>query len=129
MNQGTSRSTSAARTYLHQMVMTASDVKLVVLLYDHGLNQMEVAMKAVGEGEVARASEAFSKAFATVSELRTSLNKEEGGQIAVDLDRLYDFVQDRLISANRERKVEPIEEALGVMRTLKEGWDGLLRTS
>lgn len=127
MNPATSRSTAAARTYLHQTVMTASPEKLVVLLYDNALRQMETARVGIENKEVARAGEALSKAFAIVSELRTSLDPEKGGEIAENLDRLYDFIQDRLVKANRERSLESMDEAIKIFKVLKEGWDGIFR--
>ena len=64
--------------------------------------------------------------MAIVSELRAALDMEAGGDIARDLDRLYDFVLDSLSRANVSRAPEPADDALRVMRTLEEAWNAVV---
>ena len=122
-------SAQAARTYVRQNVMTSSPEKLVGLLLDRGLSWMDKARQAIEDGDVPATGEALSKAFSIVSELRTSIDLEKGGEVAQNLERLYDFVQQRLMSANRERHAALVEEAMDIFSTVKEGWDGILGAS
>jgi flagellin-specific chaperone FliS len=49
--------------------------------------------------------------------------------MARELDRLYVYVQGRLLAANRTRDGVPLAEARQVLATLKEGWDAVLRSA
>jgi flagellar protein FliS len=116
---------NAAGAYRRNAVMTASREKLVVLLYEGALRFMDQAVLQFKQGDGA-AGQTLSRAFAIVSELRTALDHEKGGKIATDLDKLYVFVQDRLLEATRTRSPERVAEARQVMAQLKEAWDGIL---
>jgi len=125
-NEVTSTQTNAARAYRQQAVLTASKEKLVVLLYEGALRYMDRALHALEAEDIAGCGEAISKAFAVIGELRSSLDREKGGEIGENLDRLYGFVQDQMILANRERTAAPLTQAREVISTLKEGWDAVI---
>ena len=61
-----------------------------------------------------------------VGELRSSLDTAKGGDIARSLESLYEFATDQIMQANISRSPEAVENTLTVLRTLKEGWDGIL---
>ena len=109
--------------------MTASREKIVAMLLDGGLRQMGRAREGIRIGDAAAVGTAIGKAFAIVSELRSALDSEHGGEIAANLDRLYAFVLQRLVSANAARQDEPLAEASNVLSVIKEGWDGVLKAS
>jgi flagellar protein FliS len=54
------------------------------------------------------------------------LDHEVGGEIAENLDTLYEFSTDQISEANISRTPAPIDNTLRVLRTLKEGWDGII---
>ena len=119
----------AAATYQRNAVMTASPEKLVKMLYDGALKNLEQARVGLQDGETARSQEvgnALSKAMGIIGELRASLDHAAGGDIAQNLDSLYDFTLDQLSKSNLERTVAGVDATLEVMRTLKEGWDGIV---
>ena len=120
---------NAARQYQRQAIMTASKEKLVVMLYDGALRFMDRGLHAFESGNTTAIGEALSKAFAVVGELRSTIDHGRGGTIALDLERLYGFIQDRIVLANRDRQTEPLVAAREVMATLKEGWDAIVRTA
>ena len=53
-----------------------------------------------------------------------ALDLEAGGEVAANLDALYAFVSERFVDANLRGETAPLEEALGVLTTLHEGWRG-----
>ncbi len=120
----------AAKTYKQQGVMTSSREKLVVLLYEAAMRELEQARSGLGDRKTAaRVGESLGKAFSIVTELRSALNHEEAPEISIKLEQLYNFVTDRITIANRERQEESILEALKILRELKEGWDGILQST
>jgi flagellar secretion chaperone FliS len=119
----------AAATYQRNAVMTASPEKLVKMLYDGAIKNLEKSRVGLSEPSTSRSQEvgiALSKAMGIIGELRASLDHAAGGEISRDLDRLYEFVLDQLSQANLKRTAEGVTAAIDVMRTLKEGWDGIV---
>ena len=119
----------AAATYQRNAVMTASPEKLVTMLYDGALKYLEQARVGLADEPTARSPEvgkALSKALGISGELRASRDHAAGGDIAQNLDSLYDFTLDQLSKSNLERTIAGVDATLEVMRTLKEGWDGIV---
>ena len=61
-----------------------------------------------------------------LGELGKSLDHAAGGQVVCDLDRLYGFGLDQLSQSNLTRTPVGVNNALQEMRTLKEGWNGVI---
>lgn len=55
--------------------------------------------------------------------LRASLNKEIGGQLAEDLDALYEYCSNRLIEANLNNKPELLNEVVKLLEPLRDAWE------
>jgi len=120
----------AARNYKKNAILTAPPEKLVVMLYEGAIQRLEKVRQQLDKGETAPSApeigQALTRAMSIISELRASLDMEKGGEISASLDRLYEFCTDRILRANMERKPGLVEETLTILRTLKEGWDGIL---
>ncbi len=119
----------AAATYQRNAVLTASPEKLVKMLYDGAIKNLEKSRLGLNDPKTARTPEVgqtLSRAMGILGELRASLDHAAGGQIARDLDRLYEFGLDQLSQANLTRTPVGVNNTLQVMRTLKEGWDGVI---
>lgn len=120
---------NAADTYRRNQILSASPEKLIVLLYDGAIQQLSRAQTALESGGSVQSAEigiALGKAMAILGELRSSLDLERGGEIATNLDRLYDFCLDQIYTTNIERSAAPIEPPIKVLRTLKESWDAIV---
>lgn len=111
--------------YLQTQVQSRTPMELVVMLYDGAIRFTGEARAAIVAGNVARRGNAVSRAMAILSELQSTLDIEKGGDIASSLDKLYTFVRDRLVDASIKQDVRPIDEAMRVLTTLREGWSGI----
>lgn len=109
-------------TYLKQMVETATPVQLISLLFKRGSELMEEAEQALVSKDLEKANEALTKAQRIVAELISSLDMEKGGELAVNLHRLYTFVWERLLHANLLKSVEPLKDARTVWDDLQQLW-------
>lgn len=119
----------AAAVYQRNAILTASPEKLVKLLYEGAIKNLEKGRIGLGEERTRRSPEtgqALGKAIGIVGELRAALDPAAGGQIAGDLDRLYEYSLDQISQANITRTPEGVNNALQVLRTLKEGWDAVI---
>jgi len=108
--------------YRETDLATATPEMLVVRLYDGAMRFAHQARAHVDAGRAPERARALSRALAIVSELQAVLDHERGGEIARNLHALYDFVTDRLVAANLEERGEPIDQAVGILETLAEGW-------
>lgn len=119
----------AAQAYQRNAVMTASPEKIVQMLYDAAIRHLEQSREALANPATthsARVGVSLGKALSIISELRSVLDYEKGGAIAENLGTLYEFSIEQLTQANLTRSPEHIDPPLRVMRTLKEGWDGII---
>jgi flagellar protein FliS len=116
---------TAYDAYLESRIESAEPVQLIRLLYQGALAAVRDARRHLASGDIASRSRAVSKAFAIVTELTASLDRERGGEIAVRLMQLYDYVQRRLLEANARQQDEPLAEVLGLLTTLAEAWQGV----
>jgi flagellar protein FliS len=113
----------AAATYQRNAIL------IVKLLYDGAIKNLEQSRQGLADARTSKSPEvgnALSRAIGIVGELRASLDQKAGGTIAVDLDRLYEFSLDQITKANATRTADGVNNALQVLRTLKEGWDAVI---
>ncbi len=119
----------AAAAYRKNAILTASPEKIIKLLYDGVIGNLERSRIGLSNPQTSRSAEvgvALGKALGIIGELRAALNHEVGGDISQNLDMLYEFSSEQISEANVTRTAEPIDNTLQVLRTLKEGWDGIL---
>lgn len=112
-------------SYRQTAVESSSPVQLVVMLYDGALRFCAEARGAILRRDVVAKGKALSRAIAVVGELQGTLDLERGGEVATSLHRLYDYLNDRLMAASFEQAVGPLDEAIKVLSTLREGWAGV----
>ena len=106
---------------------TSDSVRLVSLLFDGAINFLKIARGKIEAGDIAGKGLYIGKATAIVGELTSSLNMEEGGEIARNLRRLYEFVLDRLLKANLKSDLGAVDEAVKVLDMLRGGWKEMER--
>ena len=112
----------AAQQYLQTQVRSSSPLELVVMLYDGALRSSAVAIEAMERRDIPTRRNAITRTLAIVSELQSTLDMEQGGQIAEDLDRLYTWITDSLVRATVEQNAAPIHEARRVLEIMRDGW-------
>jgi flagellar protein FliS len=104
-------------------VSSASPHKLIVMLFDGALTTLSIALTEMHARNIAAKGRAISKAIRIIEEgLRASLDKSAGGEIAGNLDSLYEFISGRLVQANLENKPEYIAEAQRLLGELRGAW-------
>ncbi len=106
-------------------VETASAHRLIQMLFEGALEKIAFAKGHMQRGEIAQKGENISKAISIVQGLQSSLDMSVGGEIAENLNNLYEYMQVQLLDANVNNKIEKLDEVHGLLRTIKEGWDGI----
>ena len=114
--------TSVANQYLATQVQSSRPLELSVLLYDAALRHTATAREAMVRRDIATRRTALSKTMAIIGELQNTLDMERGGAIASELDRLYGWMQSRLLDAIVQQDARPIDDTRRVLETLRDAW-------
>lgn len=106
-------------------VTDADPHRLVGLLLAGALDRISIAKGCMGRGEVAGKGENIGRAIGILEGLRGSLDLEAGGELARNLDDLYDYLTRRLLEANVRNDVAPLDEVSGLLGDVKNAWDAI----
>jgi flagellar protein FliS len=108
--------------YKSTQVETADNGKLLLMLYDGAIKFSKMAKQAIEEDDYEETNNKLNRVQAIVTELQSTLDMKRGGEIAENLEMLYDYMKRRLITANVDKTVEPVEEVLDMLQELRETW-------
>lgn len=97
-------------------------LQLILRMMDGALDRIVTARGHLSRNEVARKGEAIGKAIGLIDGLRTSLDKDRGGDIARNLESLYDYMMRRLVEANLKNDDRRLEEVAGLLDEVRSGW-------
>lgn len=106
-------------------IVDASPHRLIQMLFEGALERIAQAKGAMQQNQIARKGELIGKAINIVGGLQGSLNDKEGGQLAANLNELYDYIIRRLSRANYESDPEILDECGRLLGELKAGWDAI----
>lgn len=109
---------------LAAQVEAASPHRLIVMLFDGAIKACNLAKLHMRNGAIADKGMAITKAIAIIQEgLRLSLDKEVGGELAANLDALYDYMGRMLLQANLHNDEAKLDEVASLLSDLKESWE------
>ena len=114
-----------ARLGLRTDVETASPHRLILMLLDGALDKLRLAHMAMEHGRVADKGANISWAISIIDGLRASLDIERGGNLATNLDRLYDYMTRTLVTANLDNDLAKVDEVRGLLDEIRAGWKGI----
>ncbi len=115
-----------AKVGIETGVVAASPHKLIVMLFEGTLTALATALQSMKVGDIPGKGTAISKAITIISSgLRASLDHKVGGEIAANLDALYEYMCNRLLEANLNNKTELIEEVQRLLNELKGAWEAI----
>lgn len=103
----------------------ATPYQVIQLMLDAVLTRVTEACGHVERGETAAKGEKIGKALGIIEALMLGLDKERGGELAANLERLYDYASRTLLRANLENRVDLLKEVGSLLREIKLGWDGI----
>lgn len=121
---------SGAKAYANVGVETgvaaASPHKLVVMLFEGAMLAISSAIQHMQSGNIAQKGTAISKAITIIEDgLRASLDKKVGGEVALNLDALYEYMGKRLVVANLKNQQSILEEVYQLLKGLKDAWESI----
>lgn len=114
---------SYAQVKTHSGVTDASPHRLIQMLFEGGLERIAQAKGAIQQNNVENRSMYINKAANIIGGLRGSLDSDQGGDLADNLDSLYDYMTRRLYEANRDSNLDILDEVGGLLAEIKMAWD------
>jgi flagellar protein FliS len=94
-------------------------------MLDALLSRVAEATGHLERGETAAKGEKIGKALGIIEALLLGLDIQRGGDIALNLERLYDYASRTLLKAHLENRVDLLKEVSSLLREIKLGWDGI----
>lgn len=113
---------SQLTAYQDNAVSTQSKGRLVVMLYDGAIKFLKLAIRQIEDGNNEAKGQYINRAQDIINELNAVLDMERGGEIAVNLRKLYMFMTSRLAEANIKRDINMLNEVIKLMEELNQGW-------
>ncbi|MBQ8776550.1 MAG: flagellar export chaperone FliS [Treponema sp.] len=119
---------NAYSAYQKTNVSTASQGRLVVLLYEGAIKQLTMAMSYIDENnkinprDIEKYGICLQKVQAIITELQVSLDMEKGGEIAKNLMALYVFFNEELVQASISKDKEKLQSVWNMMNELAQSW-------
>lgn len=99
--------------------------EVITLLLDGALERIDQAIGRISCGEIDEASVVIQKAIGIVGGLRESLDLHQGGEIADNLDALYEYITLRLETMTTDSPLGTLEEVKNLLQEVHDGWMGI----
>jgi flagellar protein FliS len=112
-----------AKVGVESGILAASPHQRIVMLFDSYQASIRIARLHLQAGNIAEKGKAITKAINIVSKgLRASLDLEQGGDVAVQLDQLYDYVVRVLLRANLNNDETALTTAADLLEPVAAAW-------
>lgn len=109
-------------SYREASVRGASPVRLVVLLYDQAIEDLRRALTAQNQGDIERRTHEVDHAILVIGHLQATLDKEQGGEVARNLDRFYERLRHGLIEAQCQQSAAALEQRISDLMIVRDAW-------
>lgn len=113
------------QAYKKTQIQTADQGRLILMCYDGAISFLKQAQKAHGENDDTTMGDFLTKAQNILWELTNGLNFE-AGEIAYNLEALYNYMIRRIIDAQYLNKIEPLNEVINHLQELRESWQTII---
>ncbi|MEJ2662919.1 MAG: flagellar export chaperone FliS [Spirochaetia bacterium] len=111
-------------SYRETQIKTATPGKLIVMLYDGAIKNINLALEKIEKKYQAyeQVSNFIIRAQDIITELMVSINFEKGGEIAKNLFSLYMYMNRKLLDANIKKDQKALEEVKKHLVELRSAW-------
>lgn len=122
---------NSVSAYKETSVRTASGGKMILMLYDGAIRNIDAAIGHLESGtkQLDLVNNAVLKAQDIITELMASLDFDKGGDIAPKLFGLYRFFNEQLMEANLHKDAAPLKSVRSMMSELRSAWAQIASTT
>lgn len=118
---------NAYAQYNNSKVLTASPAELTLMLYEGAIKFCNVAIDAVERKDIAKAYTNIVKVENIIDYLRKTLDMKY--PVAQDFERMYVYLDQRLVEANVKKDVEILEEIRDHLHAIRDNWKEVMRVN
>ena len=111
---------NAYAQYANTKANTAKPAELTLMLYDGAIKFCNIAEGAIERSEVSKANENILKVERIIEYLQATLDMKY--EVAKDFDRMYSYINSRLIEANIKKDLEIVQEINGHLHAIRDTW-------
>jgi len=101
---------------------SASPHQLIDMLFRGANDRIKQAQGYIERNDMAGKARAINACIDIFSGLQASLDHEQGGDLAGNLESLYDYMQRRLFRATTDNDVAALSEVADLLATLRSAW-------
>ena len=118
---------NAYEQYNNSKIMTASKPELTLMLYEGAIKFCNIAIMGIEKKDIQKAHTNIIKVQRIISEFRATLDHQY--PVAEDFDRVYEYLERRLIEANVKKEAEILEEVNTHLRSMRDTWKEVMKTA
>lgn len=116
---------NAYAQYNNSKILTASPAELTLMLYEGAIKFCNIAITAVEQKDIQKAHTNIVKTQKIIQHFRVTLDMKY--PVAQDFDRVYVYLEQRLVEANIKKDAEILKEVLEHLRSMRDTWKEVMR--
>ena len=118
----------ALNNYRQNQILFSTPAETVLMLYEGAIRFLGQAInKLIEKGNMGEKAKLVEKAVNIIDYLKSCLDKDNGGEVADNLDRIYEYMLIGLTEANLNNDKNKIEEVVKLFLPLAEAWADICR--
>ena len=117
--------TNAYAQYNNSKILTASPAELTLMLYEGAIKFCNIAITAVEQKDIQKAHDNIVKTQKIIEHFRVTLDMKY--PVAQDFERVYVYLEQRLVQANMKKDPEILQEVLEHLHTMRDTWKEVMR--
>lgn len=133
MNPMPRMSTTGAAQYrkvgVQSNVEAATPHRLIQMLLEGALAKVHLARGLMEQRQTAAKGEQIAWALSIIEGLKSALDLDAGGDVAANLDALYDYLMRRLVTANLDNDPAILDEVAKLLNEIRLGWNAICNDS
>ena len=116
---------NAYAQYNNSKILTASPAELTLMLYEGAIKFCNIAITAVEQKDIQKAHDNIVKMQKIIEHFRVTLDMKY--PVAQDFERVYVYLEQRLVQANMKKDPEILQEVLEHLHTMRDTWKEVMR--
>ncbi len=118
---------NAYAQYNTSKILTASPAELTLMLYEGAIKFANIAILAIEQRDVPKAHANIIKVQRIVDNFRATLDMKY--PVAQDFDRVYVYLQERIVEANIKKDKAILEEVNNHLRAMRDTWKEVMKSN
>ncbi len=113
---------AATNAYREAAIRGASQIELVILMYDMIVEDLTRAIDAIRTNDIERRTIEIKHTISVLEQLQVCLNMTDGGEAAQYMDRLYSIARGKVLEAHIKSSTAILKEQIWIFADLRAAW-------